>query len=114
MTMMPNVIQFQPRPQFASLRRPGLLVRAARIGAASFNRNRDLCRLLKSDELPEPAAALLRLRSEEAALNQARLECQAGYDLQRHVLLLIAIVAETALASATAITFRETAIQARP
>lgn len=113
MTMMPNVIQFQQRPQFASLRRPRLLVRAARIGAASFNRDRDLRRLLKSDDLPAPAAALARLHGEEAALNQMRLECQAGYDLQRHVLLLIAIVAETALVAAP-VTFRGTAIPARP
>ncbi|MBD9529708.1 DUF6477 family protein [Paracoccus sp. PAR01] len=114
MTMMPNVIQFQPRPQQTALRRPRLLVRAARIGAASFNRKRELPRLLKCDEVPSPEAALARLRAEEAQLNAARLDAQADYDLQRHVLVMIAILAEMALLVPAAVTYPGTAIPARP
>lgn len=121
MTMMPNVIQFQPRPQIAALRRPRLLVQAARAGLSGWNRKRDLRRLLKSDDLPLPGMAVGVLRAEEERLDQARRDAKADYNLQRHILVLIAIIAETAAAlpqpvgtPRPAATFRETAIQARP
>ncbi|WP_423211482.1 DUF6477 family protein [Paracoccus yeei] len=124
MTMMPNVIQFQPRradPVTRPFRRPRLLVQAARAGLNGWNRKRDLRRLLKCDDLPEPGAALPRLAAEEARLDQARREAQADYDLQRHILLLVAIIAETAgqmrhmaPVGGAAITSFGTAIPARP
>ncbi|MTH79288.1 DUF6477 family protein [Paracoccus aestuariivivens] len=114
MTMMPNVIQFQPRPQTAVLRRPRLLVQAARHGAASFNRSKELKRILRCEDLPAPAAALPRLYAQEQELNDARLEVKADYDLQRHIMLLIAILAETALAAPSAVTCPGKAIPAHP
>lgn len=96
MNMMCNVIAFPARPAHPPLRRPKLLVRAARAGLSQWNRRRDLRRVLKSDDLPCSASALQRLRTEEMQLNAARCEGQADYDLHRHILLLIAILAETA------------------
>lgn len=102
MTPMPNVIAFCPRPTHAGLRRPRILIRAAREGQAGWRRQRDLARLLHSDRCPAPGAALPRLRAEEAMLNDARIEGAADYDLQRHVLMLIAILAEMRAAVAAA------------
>lgn len=91
-----NVVAFRPRPvaPTASLRRPSALIRAAREGQAGWRRERDLCRLLRSTECPAPGAALSRLRAEEDFLNGARLMGAAEYDMHRHVLLMIAILAE--------------------
>lgn len=102
MTAMPNVIAFRPLPVNPPLRRPALLIRAARAGQSGWRRKRDLPRLLRSDHCPRPGAALLRLRAEEARLNAARLEGAAEYDLQRHVMLMIAILAEMRAAVAVA------------
>jgi hypothetical protein len=94
MTALPNVIAFRALPATESLRRPSLLIRAARAGQSGWRRERDLPRLLRSDRYPQPGAALPRLRAEEAQMNAARKEGAADYDLQRHVLLMIAILAE--------------------
>ena len=94
MSYMPNIIQFQPRAVGAGLRRPRMLIRAARAGQSGWRRERDLPRLLRIDDCPTPGACLRRLRAEEEMLNAARLERSADYDLNRHVLLMIAILAE--------------------
>lgn len=94
MTAMPNVIAFRPLPQSQPLRRPRLLIRAARAGQSGWRRERDLPRLLRCDDCPKPGAALSRLRVEEARQNAARLEGAAEYDMRRHVMLMIAILAE--------------------
>lgn len=102
MSFMPNVIAFRARTAPQPLRRPRLLIRAAREGQAGWRRERDLRRVLRSDHCPAPGAALPRLRAEEAALNEARLQRAAEYDMQRHVLLMIAILAEMRAAVADA------------
>lgn len=94
MTATPNVIAFRPRQPRSGLRRPALLIRAAREGQQAWKRERELPRLLRSDRCPAPGAALPRLRAEEAILNEARLDRAADYDMRRHVLLMIAILAE--------------------
>lgn len=94
MTVLSNVIAFRPRRADTSLRRPRCLIRAAREGQSGWKRSRDLQRLLRSDGCPRPGAALSRLRAEEEMLNTARLERDDNYDMQRHVLLMIAILAE--------------------
>ncbi len=99
MTMMTNVIAFQSRLGQPPMRRPRLLVRAARAGLAGWNRRRDLRRLLKCDETPLTGAALIRLRAEEELLDGIRREGRADYDVHRHIMLLIAILAETAEAA---------------
>lgn len=94
MSYMPNVIAFRPRPVAQPLRRPCILIRAAREGQAGWRRDRDLRRLLRLDHIPVPGTALPRLRAEESLLNDARLARAAEYDMHRHVLLMIAILAE--------------------
>ena len=44
-----------------SLRRPGLLMRAARLGAADYRHERDLRRVLTSRNLPMPETAISTL-----------------------------------------------------
>ncbi|MFD2814517.1 DUF6477 family protein [Paracoccus aerius] len=99
---MPNVIAFRPRSATESLRRPRILIRAAREGQSGWRRDRDLRRLLRLDHTPAPGAALPRLRAEEALQNDARLQRAADYDMHRHVLLMIAILAEMRAAVANA------------
>ncbi|TWI37944.1 DUF6477 family protein [Paracoccus sulfuroxidans] len=93
MSMMGNVHAFQPRGRL--MRRPRLLVEAARAGQSGWKRDRHLARALKSDQPLSEASVLARLYAEEQRLEDERRESAASYDLQRHVLLLIAILAET-------------------
>ncbi|MCF3974493.1 DUF6477 family protein [Paracoccus salsus] len=102
MTAMPNVIVFRPRPARDGLRRPATLIRAAREGQSGWKRDRDLPRLLRLDGCVRPGAALARLRAEEAMLNDARLRSDPAYDMRRHVLLMIAVLAEMRAAVAAA------------
>ncbi|MDK8873211.1 DUF6477 family protein [Paracoccus sp. SSJ] len=99
MTMMENVIAFQPRLGQPQLSRPRLLVRAARAGLAGWSRRRDLRRVLKCDAPPPAGMALARLLAEEERLDLCRRQGMAGYDMHRHIMLLIAILAETAEAA---------------
>lgn len=77
-----------------ALRRPRLLMRAARIGAQDYRRNAHLPRLLGYGHLPRHGAALLRLVEIEADLNAQRVDEDSAYSLLRHVDVLIAIVGE--------------------
>ncbi|RJE79813.1 DUF6477 family protein [Paracoccus sp. JM45] len=98
MTQGTNVIAFHPRPAHQPFRRPVVLIRAAREGQKSWKRDRDLPQLLRVDRCPAPAHALARLRAEEAIQNDMRLKQLAEYNLKRHVLLMIAIMAEMRVA----------------
>ena len=79
----------------AALRRPRLLIRAARHGMADYERNRDLRRLLGGT--PTPAAAMTRLIETEAQLEDARRDGEASYDVARHVEVMIAMLSELRL-----------------
>jgi len=114
MTMMPNVIQFQLKPLKPELRRPRLLAMAARAGLSGYRRGRELRRILGCDDLPSSEVIVSSLRHKEAALDIARREAWADYDLQRHVLLLVAILAETRLAQSSPAIFPGKASPARP
>lgn len=81
----------------ASLRRPRLLIRAARLGQLDYCRNRDLKRLLQVPCAPAPETALFHLLEAEEELECARQQGVAGYSLPRHIELLIAIMAEAHL-----------------
>ena len=74
------------------LRRPKLLVSAARHGLADYNRSRDLPRILQQYRIP--AGALVALQQTEAAMEDRRLAGDPGYSCLRHVDLLIAMMAE--------------------
>lgn len=95
MTIHTNIIAFQPLRTTPTIRRPRLLIAAARAGQQGWRRERDLRRLLRSDSLPSPARCLPVLKDLEERQNDARIGGAADYDMRRHVLLLIAILAET-------------------
>ncbi|MEP1767469.1 MAG: DUF6477 family protein [Sulfitobacter sp.] len=78
----------------ATLHRPRLLMRAARIGAQEYSRNGHLPRLLGYGALPRPAEALMRLIDIEAELERQRIGNEAAYRIVAHVDVLIAIVGE--------------------
>jgi hypothetical protein len=79
----------------AALRRPKILIRAARAGVADYRRERDLKRLLR--QRAAPAQALPSLLDEEGRLEATRTAGEATYNLQRHVAVLTAILAEARL-----------------
>ena len=77
-----------------SLRRPPLLMRAARIGSEDYRRAVHLPRLLGYGVLPRHGLALMRLMEIEAELNTQRTNSDASYNLMKHVDVLIAMVSE--------------------
>ena len=81
----------------ATLRRPRLLIRAARFGLNDYDRGRDLRRLIRAEAPPAPERALDRLMAAEAEIEKVRRTRTAGYSVSRHVELLIAIMAEARL-----------------
>jgi hypothetical protein len=83
--------------QISSLRRPRLLIRAARIGVAEYRRERDLTRLMKRADLPCPQNALTSLLDEELQLEEIRKRGDGSYSPMRHVEVLIALMAEARL-----------------
>ncbi|MDU8911535.1 DUF6477 family protein [Aestuariicoccus sp. MJ-SS9] len=80
-----------------SLRRPRLLIRAARIGAHDYRRDPHLGRVLGTVTLPRTAAALVRLIEIESDLDAQRVAQNAGYSISRHVEVLVAMMGEARL-----------------
>lgn len=85
--------------RLSTLRRPRLLIRAARIGARQYSRNRHLPRLLGYGSLPKTPPAVLQLIEQEQQLDQRRRGSDPGYSLTRHVDVLIALMGEAQLLS---------------
>jgi Family of unknown function (DUF6477) len=83
--------------QLAALRRPGLLMRAARHGALDYDRSRDLKRLMRRDVTPGPVEALTVVMEMEERAEAARQNADAGYSVARHIDLLVALVGEASL-----------------
>ena len=81
----------------SSLRRPRLLIRAARFGLLDYKRERDLKRLMKTNSVPSPARALQKLIEEEARVEATRQDADAAYSVSRHIELLVAMMAEARL-----------------
>ena len=86
------------RTRLAALRRPALLVRAARHGQADYRRAQHLPRLLGYGALPAPGAALAALMEMEALHETRRREGDAAWSAAHHVEVLIALMAEARLA----------------
>ncbi|WP_050929801.1 DUF6477 family protein [Aestuariivita boseongensis] len=83
------------------LTRPRLLIRAARLGAADYDRDRHLPRLLGYGQVPRAADALMRLLQDEAVVNSQRKSGDASYSLTRHLDLLIAMMGEARILRAS-------------
>lgn len=86
-----------PTIDLSHIKRPRLLVRAARFGLEGYSRKRDLKRVLRCADLPRPGAALPLLLAEEEILDHARRDGEATYSAARHVEILIAVMAEARL-----------------
>jgi hypothetical protein len=89
------------RPAPAPLRRPRLLLRAARAGAALYRRERDVRALLPGMTLRGRKASdvAARLAPLEAELDDLRRAGAPDYPLGRHVAVLSALLAERAAAA---------------
>ena len=83
------------RSLLADLRRPRLLIRAARCGLADYRRDRDLRRLIPFAAAPD--CTLPQLLDEEERLEAVRKRGDAAYPVGRHVEVLIALMAEVRL-----------------
>ncbi|PKP71680.1 MAG: hypothetical protein CVT82_01295 [Alphaproteobacteria bacterium HGW-Alphaproteobacteria-4] len=81
----------------AELRRPRLLIRAARLGLSDYNRSRDLKRVVRSMETMVPERAVAFLLAAEAEMEETRRAGAAHYSLVRHIEVLIALLAEARL-----------------
>ena len=81
----------------ANLRRPRLLIRAARHGLQDYRRDRDLKRLIDASTPPSPETAFKRLFHAEEQAEETRRRGDADYSIARHVDLLIAMLAEARL-----------------
>ena len=83
----------------STLRRPRILISAARAGIADYRRERDLKRLLKNTKAA-PEQTIGTLLAEEGLLEETRSQGDATYSIQRHVAVLTALLAEARLAAA--------------
>ncbi|WP_244867469.1 DUF6477 family protein [Vannielia litorea] len=79
------------------LRRPRLLIRAARLGLSDYSRTRDLKRIMRVTTLPAPTKALRDLMDTEAEMEEGRQSGLSTYSVIRHVEVLIALMAEARL-----------------
>ncbi len=85
----------------ATLRRPRLLTRAAKIGAQDYDRDRHLQRILGYGSTPGNGAALIRLMELEKEVNAQRQADDTAYSLVRHLDLMIALIGEAQLYQAS-------------
>lgn len=93
-----------PLSRFDSLRRPNLLLDAARAGLRHYIRESHLSRALGRQghaRLIRPKDALEDLLDIEHKLNEERCQNEAGYSYYRHVEVLIATLAEAQMVRAT-------------
>lgn len=83
--------------QIDAIRRPRLLIRAARIGAQDYRRQGWLTPLLPSGCAGPDGASLQRLLDMEEELDSQRRADAACYSVARHLDVLIAVIAEARL-----------------
>lgn len=83
------------RTILSELRRPAILMRAARHGLSDYQRTRWLKRLAPGETSPERTVE--RLLSVEERLEETRRRGDAGYSIAQHIEVLIALLAEARL-----------------
>ena len=80
------------------LQRPRILVKAARLGLTGYNRNKDLLRIASGTYSESGVTSdhrlVDRLISLENEAEEARISGEASYNIQRHIVLLTAVLAE--------------------
>jgi Family of unknown function (DUF6477) len=85
------------RTALESMRRPRLLMSAARSGLVNYKRDRDLRRLIGTEPRTPMDVTLPKLLCEERRLEAIRLTGDAAYPVGRYVDVLIALLAEASL-----------------
>ncbi|MEI6800034.1 MAG: DUF6477 family protein [Pseudomonadota bacterium] len=90
------------RALLSDLRRPQMLIRAARYGLCDYRRDRDLRRLLQG-QTPSPSQTVPRLLNEEQQIEATRTAGDAAYSIARHIEVLIALMAEVRLLPRTGV-----------
>ncbi len=83
------------RKTLSEMRRPSMLMRAARLGLADYRRSHWLKRLTPGETSPERTVAWLI--SSEERLEETRLSGDATYSIAQHIEVLIALIAEASL-----------------
>ena len=81
----------------STLKRPSILIRAARFGLENYQRNRDLRRITRTIKTPSNEAALSQLVQSEEQLENARQTGDNTYSAHRHITVLTALLAEMRL-----------------
>jgi len=84
------------RALLSELRRPQMLIRAARYGISDYRRDRDLKRVLHGAN-PSPTQSVPRLLNEEKQMEAIRVAGDAAYSIASHIEVLIALMAEVRL-----------------
>ena len=79
--------------QLGQLKRPRILIDAACRGADTYDRNRDLVRVL--GRLPRSGPAMMSLFDIEDGMDRARREKGADYRPLAHLSVLIALIGES-------------------
>jgi hypothetical protein len=85
------------RSHLSTLKRPSLLIRAARLGLPDYRRDRDLRRLMGTATPPPPQVSVPHLIEAEDRIETSRQEGASAYSATRHVDLLIALMSEAQL-----------------
>ena len=80
--------------RITALKRPRLLMNAARFGQKDYCRVKDLCRILQITDPPNTTAAVIRLLDLENNLNHHRTGGTPSYTYARHIDVLIALLSE--------------------
>ena len=81
----------------SSLKRPRLLVRAARFGVDDYSRTHCLPRIFGDPCLTRPGEAVVRLLEVEIEMDTLRQRKAADYSIAAHVEVLIALMGEARL-----------------
>lgn len=81
--------------QLTDLRRPRLLVRAARHGLSSYRRSRDLQRIAGHAQSASPRTVVESLLHQEEHAETTRLAHDGTYNVNKHIELLIVLMAES-------------------
>ena len=93
--VQPEAAMTDFRALLNELRRPRLLIRAARFGLMDYHRERDLRRLVASNL--SPSRAVPQLIEQEERLEETRRAGDCAYSAARHIDVLIALMAEVRL-----------------
>ena len=79
----------------SSLRRPKLLIRAARAGMLEYRRSRDLKRITGVPANVQASRIVDTLLREENRMEEERRSGDAAYSIQKHISVMTALLAES-------------------